>query len=542
MSSVTVRSPQEKREISVTSLKARIALLSFVTPDFVQRWRKSIAMKNCYCSIHGYHHILHPITSEGKNIHWTKPEAILQFLPFFDVVFFLDSDTYILNFSIPLESFIRPQDHVVISDEDMPPFLAGMIMVRNSPEGEGFVRDWMRKSSYWKLDSDNGGLIQTILDSSLKDLTEAQECEACAGEKSGECSFGDHGYSSFNKCIHAKLSKAIGKFEHRKHKFIRFLPPLISWSRFAREDLSARASLNLFQDRPYRHVKKGDFLVHARYTEGESPFVNLKYVHCKIKSQRQTQVLVPLSGVVELCENPEHVDAIPPRSDRNVLSPPSSVDEITFRKPKLVSKTSLIKRQVGDFWTQQMEITPSEDREVVFRELVSGRIVLHVGCTDWPIFKKETNLHIKLSRFAKRIDCLDPDENGLENMKQYVKNGEFYSSSEQANNQRYDVVIVPETIEHVPNIALFLGALMKLKFKDFIITGPNIALNPRATTFHFKQEGNIFTERVHPDHKIWLTPYTLANTLEQYAPEINITNIYFFQERLQVAVRGKMIR
>ena len=50
------------------------------------------------------------------------------------------------------------------------------------------------------------------------------------------------------------------------------------------------------------------------------------------------------------------------------------------------------------FWVQKIDTITINKRLQFFENYCQGKKVLHFGCTDWPIFKPETNLHIQLSK------------------------------------------------------------------------------------------------------------------------------------------------
>src|SRR5260370_37073746 len=107
------------------------------------------------------------------------------------------------------------------------------------------------------------------------------------------------------------------------------------------------------------------------------------------------------------------------------------------------------------FFDQTIEMHHRGDRVPYFQELCRDKRVLHVGCTDSPIFDAATNLHLQLAPVCKELHGMDVDENGLSELNDYFK-GEYFTHmatavahSKQKSNE---VVLAPETIEHHPNI------------------------------------------------------------------------------------------
>lgn len=249
----------------ISERKDRFAIVTFVTPNVLLRWSKSMSVKNCYAATWGYNFIVEPFPDRENTqyVHWLKPITIAKYLPFYDVIFFVDSDTYFTNLSTPLSTFIGPDDHIVVSDEDLPPILAGMVMIRNSQKGFAFLLRWLNKMEKWDdFDGDNAALIQTILEEVVPQK-EAKNCDQFFGN-----------YKSWCECFYSTITPYVGSFGHREHKAVHFLRPEISWSRFSDGDLERRATFTLPQVRPYRSFKSGDFLVHAKYEKLPSIFLD----------------------------------------------------------------------------------------------------------------------------------------------------------------------------------------------------------------------------------------------------------------------------
>ncbi|MES2804262.1 MAG: hypothetical protein V4652_01740 [Bacteroidota bacterium] len=174
------------------------------------------------------------------------------------------------------------------------------------------------------------------------------------------------------------------------------------------------------------------------------------------------------------------------------------------------------KKQVefDSYWVQKIAVTRIEDRNIYFENYCKNKKVLHFGCTDWPIFNPENNLHIRLSKSTKELHGYDIDKEGIENLKKYV-NQEFFSDFSEIKDEEYDVCLVPETIEHVDNVKIFLNNLSNVNAKIFLITAPNCFANDHM--IRNINRSNEFVEIVHPDHNCWYSPYTLKNQIEKYS-------------------------
>lgn len=171
-------------------------------------------------------------------------------------------------------------------------------------------------------------------------------------------------------------------------------------------------------------------------------------------------------------------------------------------------------KTANEFWVQKMPVKKVSDRMDLFKRICKNKDVIHFGCTDWPIFNPENNLHIKLAKYAKSIDGFDLDKPGIENLRQYVDQ-EYFSDYESLPLKQYDICLIPETIEHVNNVEEFIRNVSKINANKFLITAPNCLSAARRANYHIDNDS--FIEVVHPDHNSWFSPYTLKNVIEKFS-------------------------
>lgn len=184
------------------------------------------------------------------------------------------------------------------------------------------------------------------------------------------------------------------------------------------------------------------------------------------------------------------------------------------------------------FFYQESPVAIANNRVEFFKKILTATKVLHVGCTDYPIQNIENNLHIALSKFITDLSGFDIDKAGLEALKSLVP-GKYFSSVDQII-EHYDYVLVPEVIEHVPNIEQFLSDLNRIDTTYFIITAPNAYFLEHEDHCYLQKNGFYF-EEVHPDHNCWFSPYTLSNCIKKYTPW-KIENIYLLQAHSMVCI------
>lgn len=186
------------------------------------------------------------------------------------------------------------------------------------------------------------------------------------------------------------------------------------------------------------------------------------------------------------------------------------------------------------FWQQHVEFESVNDRFSFFESICDNKKVLHLGCTDWPIFEPSYNLHIKLAKVADSIHGFDIDQEGIDNLKKHV-NQPYFSSFKDVK-ESYDVCLVPETIEHVDDVKTFLEGLSTVKADTFYITAPNcFAKIHMERNFYSK---NKIVEVVHPDHNCWYSPFTLKNQIEKYST-LKVTEIFLLNEDSMVCCKAE---
>lgn len=187
------------------------------------------------------------------------------------------------------------------------------------------------------------------------------------------------------------------------------------------------------------------------------------------------------------------------------------------------------------FFSQRTEVARREGSRADFfkgylnRDLLS----LHVGCTDWPIMDTSTSLHLGLLADGYRIDGYDVDTDGIAAMREMAPESRFFDRWEDIPSEHYHLVLVPEVIEHVPDVGRFLSDLAGLSFDGLILTAPN-AFSPGLKAATYLHDG-AFYEEVHPDHNCWYSPYTLANVVRKYTPW-RITEVLLLEEQSMACV------
>jgi SAM-dependent methyltransferase len=143
--------------------------------------------------------------------------------------------------------------------------------------------------------------------------------------------------------------------------------------------------------------------------------------------------------------------------------------------------------------------------------------VAHLGCADSPytseLLAGGSLLHTRLAGVA-RVTGIDVDARGLDLLQRELRGERFVLADITAGvpdeeRGRYALLIAGEVLEHVPDADAFLRACATLLSADgrLCVTVPN-ACSPKIGLRALAGR-----ESVHPDHRVYFGPRTLARTL-----------------------------
>lgn len=171
-----------------------------------------------------------------------------------------------------------------------------------------------------------------------------------------------------------------------------------------------------------------------------------------------------------------------------------------------------------------LSMPPAVERTAYLRRRCVGKRVLHIGCLDHQevILEKATNgtwLHSIISSTSELCLGIDVNFSACELVRRElgIENIQLLDLSKPMQNKEldylrqvpWDLILCPETLEHITNHAQFLQNLRSLSSRNttLVITGPNA----------FSVDNFINTlrgfEAINSDHKYWFTFYTLSRTL-----------------------------
>jgi 2-polyprenyl-3-methyl-5-hydroxy-6-metoxy-1,4-benzoquinol methylase len=144
--------------------------------------------------------------------------------------------------------------------------------------------------------------------------------------------------------------------------------------------------------------------------------------------------------------------------------------------------------------------------------------VAHLGCADSPyteeLLASGELLHARLVRVA-RVTGFDVDQAALELLRQALPGERFVSADVSAGipekeRGRYQLALAGEVLEHVPDADAFLRGCSAL-----LAPGGRLCVTvPNACSPKIGLRALLGRESVHPDHRVYYGPRTLARALE----------------------------
>jgi hypothetical protein len=187
-----------------------------------------------------------------------------------------------------------------------------------------------------------------------------------------------------------------------------------------------------------------------------------------------------------------------------------------------------------DYFLQEVVVTKTNlSREDFIKKHVQGKKVLHVGFADWPITTtKKKNLHLSIAVLCERLDGVDINITDEIRSILSVPNGEIYDDWADVDDI-YDVIIVPEVIEHVGNLEDFLKIIDAFS-SQVIITAPDAS----QLKNNFKMDPQGYKEHVHPDHNYWFSPFTLQNVVTKYMTK-DVKEMFWIKGSVAVILESK---
>ena len=159
------------------------------------------------------------------------------------------------------------------------------------------------------------------------------------------------------------------------------------------------------------------------------------------------------------------------------------------------------------------------DRDAYILSLCEGAKVLHLGCTDSPVYESQWAagrlLHPQLFSITTALCGVDIDEQALAWMKErfegdYVAaniESDAFVSAFQARD--FDVILLPDVLEHTNNPYNVLANIRRAAGDGACI----LVSVPNAYSLKGVLRAALRREVIHPDHVAFHSLYTLTNLL-----------------------------
>lgn len=173
---------------------------------------------------------------------------------------------------------------------------------------------------------------------------------------------------------------------------------------------------------------------------------------------------------------------------------------------------------------------PLVQRVPYLKNLCRGKKVLHLGCTDYPfteiVLADDRLLHFELGKIADQVYGFDFDQRGIDVLRRHGATDLFQADLERLDDvpldEKFDVIIAGEMIEHLSNPGLFLKGIRRFMHDDtnLVITTINAYCGFRMLVYGLRGKGGT-NEPVHPDHVAYYSYSTLRLILERHDLSVN---------------------
>jgi 2-polyprenyl-3-methyl-5-hydroxy-6-metoxy-1,4-benzoquinol methylase len=169
------------------------------------------------------------------------------------------------------------------------------------------------------------------------------------------------------------------------------------------------------------------------------------------------------------------------------------------------------------------------------KELCQGQKVLHLGCTNYPYtddaIANNMLLHFDLEKIAGEVYGFDFDQVGLDKLTNASSKNLFKADLEHLDqvplDEKFDVIIGGEMIEHLSNPGLFLQGIKRFMDDNtrLVLTTINAYCAMRFLQYGLRGKGGR-NEPVHPDHVSYYSFKTLNLILERQGLELQEFHFY----------------
>lgn len=177
----------------------------------------------------------------------------------------------------------------------------------------------------------------------------------------------------------------------------------------------------------------------------------------------------------------------------------------------------------------------SIQRVELIKERCRGKRVLDLGSTNYPYTEDAISagmlLHFDLEKIASELWGVDADRAGIEILERHGSKhlvlGDLEALENCPLNDKFDVVLAGEVIEHVNNPGLLLKGIKRFMDNDSELVVTTVNAHCAMRFFHYgARGGGGKVEPTHPDHVAYYSYSTLRLLLERHGFEVK--HFYFY--------------
>jgi len=152
------------------------------------------------------------------------------------------------------------------------------------------------------------------------------------------------------------------------------------------------------------------------------------------------------------------------------------------------------------------------ERFKLIKPYIENKTVLDIGCCG-SRYKLEGWLHLNIKKSSKNVFGIDKSKECIEFLREKGYDVEVANAENFHLNQKFDVIVAGELIEHLSNFQGFLNSVRKHLKEDglLILSTPNM--------FYFREILFLILKgypTVNPEHTCWFDEVTLQQLLGRF--------------------------
>jgi len=176
------------------------------------------------------------------------------------------------------------------------------------------------------------------------------------------------------------------------------------------------------------------------------------------------------------------------------------------------------------------------ERFKLIKPYIENKTVLDIGCCG-SRYKLEGWLHLNIKKYAKSVFGIDKSKECIEFLREKGYDVEVANAENFNLNQKFEVIVAGELIEHLSNFQGFLNSVKKHLNEDglLILSTPNM--------FYFREILFLILRgypTVNPEHTCWFDEVTLQQLLGRFGFSVEksmyTTEIKYNKPKLKDAI------